>query len=247
MRRAKIVCTLGPATSSPEKIGELIDAGMDVARLNFSHGERADHLKALQAVRSEAHKRDRAVAVLLDVQGPKIRVGRFAAGTVELVAGRQFTITTDTSVRGDEHRVSTTYAGLPGDVRPGAQIMLDDGLLTLEVTEVRGNEVVTAVRIGGTLKDNKGINLPDVVVSAPGLTDKDRADLSFGVSVGVDYIAQSFVRSPEDVREARALVTAGGQSIPIIAKIEKQQALDRLDDIIREADGIMVARGDLGV
>ncbi len=247
MRRAKIVCTLGPATSSPEKIGELIDAGMDVARLNFSHGERADHLKALQAVRSEAHKRDRAVAVLLDVQGPKIRVGRFVTGTVELVEGRQFTITTDTSVRGDENRVSTTYAGLPGDVRPGALILLDDGLLTLEVTEVRGNEVVTAVRIGGTLKDNKGINLPDVVVSAPGLTDKDRADLSFGVSVGVDYIAQSFVRSPEDVREARALVTAGGQSIPIIAKIEKQQALDRLDDIIDEADGIMVARGDLGV
>src|SRR6266545_1622772 len=143
MRRAKIVCTLGPATSSPEMIGQLIDAGMDVARLNFSHGERDAHLKALQAVRNESQKRDRAVAVLLDVQGPKIRVGRFASGPVELVAGREFVITTDTAVAGDEHRVSTTYAGLPGDVRPGALILLDDGLLTLEVTDVRGNDVVT--------------------------------------------------------------------------------------------------------
>jgi pyruvate kinase len=248
MRRAKIVCTLGPATSSPEKIGELIDAGMDVARLNFSHGERDTHMKALQAVRGEAQKRDRSVAVLLDVQGPKIRVGRFASREgVELVVGREFVITTDTSVTGDEHRVSTTYGGLPGDVRRGAQLLLDDGLLALEVTDVRGNDVVTRVTIGGMLKDNKGINLPDVVVSAPGLTEKDKADLVFGMRVGVDYIAQSFVRSPEDVREARQLVTAGGQSIPIIAKIEKQQALDRLDDIIQEADGIMVARGDLGV
>jgi pyruvate kinase len=247
MRRAKIVCTLGPATSTPEKIGELIDAGMDVARLNFSHGERDTHLKALQAVRSEAQKRDRAVAVLLDVQGPKIRVGRFASGGAELVPGREFVITTDTSVPGDEKRVSTTYSALPGDVKPGSQILLDDGLLALEVTDVRGNEVVTTVRIGGVLKDNKGMNLPDVAVSAPGLTEKDRADLTFGMRVGVDYIAQSFVRSPEDVRQARQLVTAEGRSIPIIAKIEKQQALDRLDEIIHESDGIMVARGDLGV
>jgi pyruvate kinase len=247
MRRAKIVCTLGPATSTPEKIGELIDAGMDVARLNFSHGERANHLRSLQTVRAEAQKRDRAVAVLLDVQGPKIRVGRFATGEIELVAGREFVITSDTSVMGDDRRVSTTYANLPTDVRPGAQVLLDDGLLTLEVTDVRGREVITRVVIGGTLKDNKGINLPNVVVSAPGLTDKDRADLAFGMSVGVDYIAQSFVRSPEDVREARQLVTANGHSIPIIAKIEKQQAVDCVDAIIDEADGIMVARGDLGV
>jgi pyruvate kinase len=247
MRRAKIVCTLGPATWSSEKIGELIDAGMDVARLNFSHGERETHLKALQAVREEAQKRDRAVAVLLDVQGPKIRVGRFATGETELVPGREFIITTDASVVGDDRRVSTTYAGLAGDVRKGAQILLDDGLLTLEVTDVRGNDVVTVVRIGGTLKNNKGMNLPDVAVSAPGLTEKDRADLTFGVRVGVDYIAQSFVRSADDVRSARALVTTNGHSIPIIAKIEKQQAVDRLDEIIREADGIMVARGDLGV
>jgi len=247
MRRAKIVCTLGPATSSPEKIGQLIDAGMDVARLNFSHGDRTDHLKALQAVRTEARKRDRAVAVLLDVQGPKIRVGRFAAGEVELVEGREFVITTDTSVVGDEKRVSTSYPDLTSDVRPGALILLDDGLLTLEVKEVRGKDVVCGVQVGGTLKNNKGINLPSVNVSAPALTEKDRADLSFGMSVGVDYIAQSFVRSPDDVRLARQLVTAHGHSIPIIAKIEKQQAVDRIDEIIREADGIMVARGDLGV
>ena len=247
LRRAKIVCTLGPATSSPERIGQLIDAGMDVARLNFSHGERETHLKTLQAVRAEAEKRDRAVAILLDVQGPKIRVGRFADGQVELEPGQTFTITTDPSVVGDGRRVSTTYPRLVDDVQPGTQILLDDGLLALEVTEVRDSEVVTVVKVGGLLKNNKGINLPDVAISAPSLTDKDRGDLSFGVRVGVDYIALSFVRSADDVREARALVTANGQSIPIIAKIEKPQAIEQLDDIINEADGIMVARGDLGV
>src|SRR6188508_1529670 len=221
LRRAKIVCTLGPATASQERIGQLIDAGMDVARLNFSHGEREVHLKTLQMVRAEAEKRDRAIAILLDVQGPKIRVGRFADGKVELEPGQTFTITTDPSVVGDARRVSTTYPKLADDVQPGTQILLDDGLLALEVTEVRHDEVVTLVKVGGTLKNNKGINLPDVEISAPSLTDKDRGDLAFGVRVGVDYIALSFVRSAEDVREARALVTANGQSIPIIAKIEK--------------------------
>jgi pyruvate kinase len=247
LRRAKIVCTLGPASSSPERIGQLIDAGMDVARLNFSHGERDVHLKTLQTVRIEAEKRDRAVAILLDVQGPKIRVGRFADGQVELEAGQTFTITTDPSVVGDARRVSTTYPKLAHDVQAGTQILLDDGLLTLEVTEVREGDVVTVVKIGGLLKNNKGINLPDVAISAPSLTDKDRGDLAFGVRVGVDYVALSFVRAAEDVREARALVTANGLSIPIIAKIEKPQAVERLDEIINEADGIMVARGDLGV
>src|SRR5690606_7353560 len=242
MRRAKIVCTLGPATSTPERIGQLIDAGMDVARLNFSHGDRDTHLRTFQTVRAEAERRDRAVAVLLDVQGPKIRVGRFAEGQVELVAGQEFVITTDTSVPGDARRVSTTYAGLPGDVKVGAQILLDDGLLALEVAEVREREVVTVVRTGGVLKNNKGINLPDAEVSAPALTEKDRADLGFAVRIGVDYIALSFVRSAADVRQARTLVTANGQSIPIIAKIEKPQAVERLEEIITEAYGIMVAR-----
>ena len=247
LRRAKIVCTLGPATSSQERIGQLIDAGMDVARLNFSHGERDVHLRTLQAVRAEAEKRDRAVAILLDVQGPKIRVGRFADGQVELAPGQTFVITTDPSVVGDARRVSTTYPKLADDVQPGTQILLDDGLLALEVTDVRDGEVVTTVKIGGVLKNNKGINLPDVAISAPSLTEKDRGDLAFGMRVGVDYVALSFVRAAEDVRQARALVTAHGQSIPIIAKIEKPQAIERLDEIISEADGIMVARGDLGV
>ena len=247
LRRAKIVCTLGPATASPEQIGQLIDAGMDVARLNFSHGERDVHLRTLQIVRAEAEKRDRAVAILLDVQGPKIRVGRFADGQVELQAGQTFVITTDPSVIGDSQRVSTTYPKLSDDVQAGTVVLLDDGLMQLDVTEVRDGEVVTVVRVGGVLKNNKGINLPDVAISAPSLTEKDRGDLAFGVRVGVDYVALSFVRSAEDVRQARVLVTANGQSIPIIAKIEKPQAIERLDEIINEADGIMVARGDLGV
>ena len=247
MRRAKIVCTLGPATSSSERIGDLIDAGMDVVRLNFSHGTHEAHAKVLRTVREEADKRSKAVAILLDLQGPKIRVGSFAGGAVELAAGREFTITTDTSVVGDRTRVCTSYAGLPGDVKVGDKILLDDGYLSLAVTDVTNTEVRTVVVAGGILKDNKGINLPYVEVSAPALTDKDRADLAFGMSMGVEYIALSFVRSPDDVREARKLATADGVRIPIIAKIEKPQAVDRLAEIVDAADGIMVARGDLGV
>jgi pyruvate kinase len=247
MRRAKIVCTLGPASSSPEKIGELIDAGMDVARLNFSHGSHDDHAKLFATIRAEAERRDRAVAILLDLQGPKIRTGRFEKGQVELVPGAEFTITTDTTVMGDERRVSTTYGGLPGDVRPGDQILLDDGYLALAVTEVVDKEVRTIVVAGGTLKNNKGINLPGVEVSAPALSDKDRADLAWGLRMGVDFVALSFVRRPDEVLEAKRLLTADGVRIPVIAKIEKPQALDRLDDIIAASDGVMVARGDLGV
>ncbi|HUH01714.1 MAG TPA: pyruvate kinase, partial [Kofleriaceae bacterium] len=232
MRRSKIVCTLGPASSSPERIGQLIDAGMDVVRLNFSHGEHAQHLETLQAVRAEAEKRNRAVAVLLDLQGPKIRVGRFTDGGAQLCPGDEFVITTDTSVMGDRHRVSTSYAGLPGDVQVGDQILLDDGYLGLVVTDVRGNEVVTRVVSGGILKDRKGINLPNVAVSAPALTEKDRRDLAWGVRMGVDYIALSFVRSPEDVLEAKRLATADQIRIPVIAKIEKPQAIDQLEAII---------------
>jgi pyruvate kinase len=247
MRRSKIVCTLGPATATGERIGALMDAGMDVARLNFSHGERDDHRRTYGLVRAEADKRGRAVAVLLDLQGPKIRIGRFAGGSVELKPGDEFVITTDTAVQGDRHRVSTTYTNLPNDVSKGDRILLDDGYLSLTVTEVRDTEVVTVVVDGGTLKDRKGMNLPGVNVSAPALTDKDRADLAFGVALGVDYIALSFVRSPDDVLEAKRLATAGDVRIPIIAKIEKPQAIERLAEIIDASDGIMVARGDLGV
>jgi pyruvate kinase len=247
MPRAKIVCTLGPASNTPERIGELMDAGMSVVRMNFSHGSHEDHLKVLLAVRAEADKRGRAIAVLLDLQGPKIRVGKFAEGAVELKPGAEFIITTDTSVIGDVNRVSTSYTGLPGDVRPGDQILLDDGYLSLTVKQVLGREVHTIVVAGGMLKNNKGINLPGVDVSAPALSEKDKTDIQFALRHNVDYVALSFVRRAEDVREAKQLLTADGISIPVIAKIEKPQALERLSEIIDAANGIMVARGDLGV
>ena len=247
MRRAKIVCTLGPASSTPERIGELIEAGMDVVRLNFSHGSHEDHARMLQIVRTEAEKRQRAVAVLLDLQGPKIRVGKFEKGQIELRPGAAFTITADPSVIGDERRVSTTYTGLPNDVRPGDTILLDDGYLSLGVTNVQDRDVECIVIGGGILKNNKGINLPGVEVSAPALTEKDRTDIGFALRHGVDYVALSFVRRAEDVVEAKRLLTADGIEIPVIAKIEKPQAVERLAEIIEVSDGCMVARGDLGV
>jgi pyruvate kinase len=198
-------------------------------------------------VRAEADRRGRAIAVLLDLQGPKIRVGRFATGQIELRAGAEFTITTDTATVGDERRVSTTYALLPMDVRPGDQILLDDGYLSLAVTEVKDREVRTVVVTGGVLKNNKGINLPGIEVSAPALSDKDRVDIGFALRHGVDYVALSFVRRPEDVIEAKRLLSVDQVAIPVIAKIEKPQALERLGEIIDVADGVMVARGDLGV
>jgi pyruvate kinase len=247
MPRAKIVCTLGPASSTPERIGELIDAGMNVARLNFSHGSHEDHARMLQIVRAEADRRNKAVAVLLDLQGPKIRVGKFANGQIELKPGASLTITTDISVMGDEKRVSTTYAQLPLDVKPGDLLLLDDGYLSLAVTEVADREVKTLVVTGGVLKNNKGINLPGVEVSAPALSEKDRHDIGFALRYGVDYVALSFVRRPEDVLEAKRLLTVDQVSIPVIAKIEKPQALERLVEIVEVCDGVMVARGDLGV
>ncbi|HET7506213.1 MAG TPA: pyruvate kinase [Kofleriaceae bacterium] len=246
MPRAKIVCTLGPASSTPERIGELIDAGMSVARLNFSHGSHDDHAKMLQVVRSEADRRGKAIAALLDLQGPKIRVGRIANGQIELRPGAELTITTE-EMLGDERRVSTTYAGLPRDVKVGDQILLDDGYLCLAVTSVADREVKTVIITGGILKNNKGINLPGVDVSAPALSEKDRFDIGFALRHGVDYVALSFVRRAEDVLEAKRLLTVDQVSIPVIAKIEKPQALERLGEIIDASDGIMVARGDLGV
>ncbi len=246
MPRAKIVCTLGPASSTPERIGELIDAGMSVARLNFSHGSHEDHAKMLHVVRSEADKRGKAIAVLLDLQGPKIRVGKIKNGQIELKPGAELTITTE-DILGDEKRVSTSYTMLPNDVNIGHLILLDDGYLSLAVTGVDGHEVRTVVVSGGLLKNNKGINLPGVDVSAPALSEKDRTDIGFALRHGVDYVALSFVRRAEDIVEAKRLLTVDNVSIPVIAKIEKPQALERLAEIIDVADGIMVARGDLGV
>ena len=247
MRRAKIVCTLGPASREPTFIGNLIDEGMNVARINFSHGDPEDHKAVIAAVRSEADKRGRAVAVLQDLQGPKIRVGRFVKGSTELEPGADFMLTTR-DVPGTDEVVSTTYQGLPGDVKPGDVLLLDDGLLSLEVIEKNDTDVETRVLIGGTLKNNKGINLPGVKVSAPALTDKDRRDLALGMQIGVDFVALSFVRSPVDIDEAIALARRpDGKQVPIIAKIEKPEALECLEEIVDRADGIMVARGDLGV
>ncbi|MSP61845.1 MAG: pyruvate kinase [Myxococcales bacterium] len=248
MRRAKIICTLGPASATPERIGALIDEGMDAARLNFSHGDHDFHAGIAARVRAEAARRGKAVAVLMDLQGPKIRIGRFALGEVELEPGADFMITTEECL-GDGEHASTTYEGLPGDVKPGNILLLDDGMLQLEVDRVEGREVYTRVLIGGTLKDNKGLNLPGVNVSAPALTEKDRADLAFGIALGVDFVALSFVRSADDLGEARRLIAAAGngKKVPLIAKIERPEAVERLDEIVDAADGIMVARGDLGV
>jgi pyruvate kinase len=248
MPRAKIVCTLGPAVASPEKIGELIDAGMSVARLNFSHGSHEDHARMLQIVREQADKRGKAIAALLDLQGPKIRVGKIKGGAMELKAGSELVISTqDEEFLGENGRVWTTYKLLPHDVKTGDQILLDDGYMALAVTSVSDREVKTVVVSGGMLKDKKGINLPGVDVSAPALSEKDKTDIGFALRYGVDYVALSFVRRAEDVIEAKRLLTVDNVRIPVISKIEKPQALERLDAIIDASDGCMVARGDLGV
>ncbi|WP_433347806.1 pyruvate kinase [Microtetraspora malaysiensis] len=245
-RRAKIVCTLGPATSSPERLRELIAAGMDVARFNLSHGSHELHKEVLDRVRAAADEVGRAVGVLADLQGPKIRVGRFASGPVRLGFGDVFTITTE-DVPGDRDIVSTTYAGLPGDVRPGDTVLVDDGRLHLEVTAVDGPRVVTRVVIGGMISDNKGLNLPGVAVSAPALTEKDEIDLRWALRTGFDMIALSFVRSPDDAEIVHGIMEEEGVHLPLLAKIEKPQAVACLEEIVDAFDGIMVARGDLGV
>jgi pyruvate kinase len=244
--RAKIVATLGPASSSPHRVRDLVDAGMDVARLNLSHGTHDDHEAAYLAVRGAGDATGRSVGVLVDLQGPKIRLGRFANGPVTISVGDEFVITTD-DVAGDGHRVSTTYRGLPDDVHPGARILLDDGRVALEVTSVTGTEVVTRVVVGGTLSDHKGLNLPDVDVSAPTLTDKDIDDLRWAMQLRADLVALSFVRAPDDVAAVRAVMDEAGFRVPVLAKVEKPQAAHRLGEIVDAFDGIMVARGDLGV
>ncbi|MFC4532898.1 pyruvate kinase [Sphaerisporangium dianthi] len=245
-RRAKIVCTLGPATSSPERLRELIAAGMNVARFNLSHGSHELHKEIHGRVREAAAELGKAVGVLADLQGPKIRVGRFAEGPVRLGFGDVFTITTE-DVPGDRAIVSTTYEGLPGDVQPGDKILVDDGRLVLEATEVDGPRVVTKVLVGGMISDNKGLNLPGVAVSAPALTDKDEEDLRWALRTGFDMIALSFVRSPDDAQIVRTIMDEEGVHLPLLAKIEKPQAVDCLEEIVDAFDGIMVARGDLGV
>ena len=246
MRRAKIVCTLGPATSTPEKVAALISAGMNMARLNLSHGKTSDHEKSLAMVRDAAASAGKTIAVLADLQGPKIRLTRFSDGPHELSRGDIFTITTD-DIEGSKERVGTTYKGLPGDCSKGDRILIDDGKVTVEVIEVSHNDVTTRVIEPGIVSNNKGINLPGVAVSVPALSDKDREDLRWALKAGVDFIAMSFVRSARDIIDVHAIMDEAGVRIPIIAKIEKPQAVTNLEEIIEVFDGIMVARGDLGV
>jgi pyruvate kinase len=245
-RRAKIVCTLGPATSSPEQITALVAAGLDVARLNMSHGDHDTHQAAYQAIRAASDASGRSVGVLVDLQGPKIRLGRFAAGPVTLAAGQEFTITGE-DVPGDQAEVSVSYRELPGDVRPGTPLLVDDGRVVLEVTAVQGARVRTRVLVGGRVSDHKGLNLPGVRVSVPALTSKDADDLRWALGLRADMIALSFVQGPEDAEPARKIMDEMGVRLPLIAKIEKPQAVAALDQVVGEFDGVMVARGDLGV
>ena len=246
MHRAKIVCTLGPATSSPERIQELVEAGMDVARLNMSHGSHADHERSYRLVREAADATGHGVGIIADLQGPKIRLDTFAEGWAVLEDGDRFTITTR-DVPGDQSVCGTTYDGLPGDVKPGDPILVDDGKVRLTVVEVDGQDVVTEVTTGGRVSDHKGLNLPGVPVSVPALSEKDVEDLRFALHLSVDFVALSFVRSAEDVEPVRQVMREEGVLVPVIAKIEKPQAIDNLEEIVQAFDAFMVARGDLGV
>ncbi|GEA90045.1 pyruvate kinase [Cellulomonas cellasea] len=246
MRRAKIVCTIGPATESPEQIQALVDAGMDVARLNRSHGDTEVHQRVYDNVRAAAQASGRSVAVLVDLQGPKIRLGRFAEGKHELAVGDTFTITTE-DVPGTKELVSTTHKGLPNDARVGDPILIDDGRVLVRITDVDGPRVVTRVEVAGPVSNNKGLNLPGVAVSVPAMSDKDEADLRWALRTGADIIALSFVRNASDYDDVRRIMEEEGRVLPVIAKIEKPQAVENLVEIIDAFDGIMVARGDLGV
>jgi pyruvate kinase len=249
MRRAKIVATIGPASSDPAVLEKLLAQGVDVARLNFSHGSHEDHAQVLDRLRAASRHLGKAVAVLQDLQGPKIRTGPLKAGRagVRLDPGDELVITCEGEVPGTSEMVSTTYAHLAEDVRPGDRLLVDDGLIELRVLSTDGVRARAEVVEGGTLGEHKGINLPGVALRAEALSAKDREDLAFGISHGVDYVALSFVRSPDDIALGRREMERAGRVVPVIAKIEKPEALDRIDDIIAAADGIMVARGDLGV
>ncbi|QDU60042.1 Pyruvate kinase [Planctomycetes bacterium Pan216] len=242
MRRVKIVCTIGPASSSPDAIEQLIDAGMNVARLNFSHGDYDHHREAFETIRATAARMGQPVAILADLCGPKIRLGEIEEGGVEIQSGDSIVLTTDEIV-GTPQRVGTNYEPLPRDVKPGDAIFVDDGLLELEVLESEGRDVHCKIRAGGKLRSRKGLNIPRAGLSTPALTEKDKADITFCRGIGVDFFALSFVRRPEDVTAAKE--RAG--DIPVIAKIEKPDAIDHLEAIAEIADGLMVARGDLGV
>ncbi|MFQ5798641.1 MAG: pyruvate kinase [Bacteroidota bacterium] len=247
--RTKIVCTLGPASTDLEVLGEMIKAGMDIIRLNFSHGTHADHQGLFAAIRQVARKMGKHITILQDLQGPRIRVGELAKPVIELKKDEPLTITME-EILGDEKRISTTYTDLAKDIKQGNRILLDDGRIELKILAVKGSEVFCRVVTGGSLKAHKGINLPGASISAPALTDKDKADLELGLASDVDYVALSFVGKADDIRLLRDFIIDNGpkgKKVHIIAKIEKGEAVADIDAILAEADGVMVARGDLGV
>ncbi|HVG97819.1 MAG TPA: pyruvate kinase [Chloroflexota bacterium] len=247
MREAKIIATIGPASDPPDVLAALLDAGMDVARLNFSHGTLDEHAARIDRLRAAARQRGQPLTLLQDLQGPKIRTGPLAGGApVHLATGARLAITTS-PLEGTAERISASYPLLPRDVQPGSRILISDGALELRVVATSDDEVLTEVVAGGELRPRQGMNLPRVSITAPALTEKDIADLDFGLRQGVDWVALSFVRRAEDVRELKRRIAAAGRSTPVMAKIEKPEALDDMPAILAEADGIMVARGDLGV
>ena len=247
MRKTKIVCTLGPASESEEIIEKLILTGMDAARFNFSHGTHESHLALLTRVKNVRDRLGRPLATILDTKGPEIRIRSFANGKIELAEGDTFTLTTR-EVEGDNTIVSVTYSNLHNEVSVGTHLLIDDGLVDIEVTEIKGQDIICNVVTGGPLSNNKSINIPNTHISLPALTEKDKGDLKFAVENDFDFVAASFVRQASDVEEIRAVLDShGGQHIGIIAKIENQEGVDNLEEILRVADGLMVARGDLGV
>ncbi|MEO9869699.1 pyruvate kinase [Ekhidna sp.] len=245
-KRTKIVATLGPASNNKETITKLIEAGANVLRLNFSHGSHEDHKKVKDYIREIGKEKEYHVGILQDLQGPKIRIGLMKDGGMEISDGQELIITTD-EVEGDNKRVSTVYKEIVNDVKAGDTILIDDGNIELKTVSVSDNEVVTEVVHGGVLKSRKGINLPDTEVSAPCLTEKDLEDLQFGLAQDVDWIALSFVRKADDIRELKEIIEKAGKDTKVVAKIEKPEALSNIDEIIEVTDAIMVARGDLGV
>jgi pyruvate kinase len=247
LRRAKIICTIGPACDSEAMIRDLMCTGMDVARLNFSHGTHPEHARRIERLRRAARHLKRTVCILQDLQGPKIRTGRLKKGKAVLLnAGALLTIT-PRKVKGTAELIATDFARLAREVEPGARILLSDGRIELKVRSIRGDDVECEVLNGGTLGEQQGINLPGAAVAIPALTDKDKQDLKFGLKHGVDVVALSFVRSADDIREAKRLMREFGKSVPIIAKLEKPQAIEHLEEILEVANGVMIARGDLGV
>ncbi len=246
MRRTKIVCTIGPVSDSEEVLGKLMDAGMNVTRLNFSHGTHEQHQTVLERIRKVAAEKDKPIAILQDLAGPKIRIRDFKDGFINLTPGETFTLTTD-DIAGDKLRVSVTYSKLPQEVKADDVILLADGSIQLQVKKTDSRSVVCEIVVGGELSSKKGINLPGSSLSVEALTAKDREDLKFGLEHNVDYVAMSFVRRQEDIQQITKIMKENKKPVPIIAKIEKHEALENIDDILKVVDGIMVARGDLAV